>query len=121
MIANSSPPVIVVGAGPAGATAARSLALAGWPVWLLDRTASRYPARPFAVPESIRQVELCHVSYLRPVDGCPTYLEYFKEGDGIPSRLCPIHQGNLKQRVQAAVGSVFSGLGKKLKGLFGHH
>ena len=39
MIANSSPPVIVVGAGPAGATAARVLALAGWPVWLLDRAA----------------------------------------------------------------------------------
>src|SRR5262245_34156763 len=32
-------PVLVVGAGPAGATAARSLALAGVPVRLLDRAA----------------------------------------------------------------------------------
>jgi geranylgeranyl reductase family protein len=36
MIAGSSP-VLVVGAGPAGATAARTLALAGVPVRLLDR------------------------------------------------------------------------------------
>src|SRR5262249_26349792 len=41
MIAFCSPerPVIVVGAGPAGATAARSLALRGVPVRLLDRSA----------------------------------------------------------------------------------
>src|SRR5438874_1633279 len=41
MIALSSldKPVIVVGAGPAGATAARALALAGIPVRLLDRAA----------------------------------------------------------------------------------
>src|SRR5262245_27654 len=38
MIARSSPPaVLVVGAGPAGATAARSLARAGVPVRLIDR------------------------------------------------------------------------------------
>ncbi|HEY2904743.1 MAG TPA: NAD(P)/FAD-dependent oxidoreductase [Vicinamibacterales bacterium] len=43
MIAASSPtrdePVLVVGGGPAGATAARTLALAGVPVRLLDRAA----------------------------------------------------------------------------------
>src|SRR3982751_4824835 len=41
MIAVSSPtdPVIVVGAGPAGATAARALASRGVPVRLLDRAA----------------------------------------------------------------------------------
>ena len=41
MFAHFSPsrPVIVVGAGPAGATAARALALAGIPVRLLDRAA----------------------------------------------------------------------------------
>jgi len=31
-------PILVVGAGPAGATAARTLAAAGLPVWLLDRS-----------------------------------------------------------------------------------
>jgi len=39
MIALSSPHVIVVGAGPAGATAARALAIAGIRVLLLDRAA----------------------------------------------------------------------------------
>ena len=41
MIAGISPhtPVLIVGAGPAGATAARALALAGVPVRLLDRAA----------------------------------------------------------------------------------
>src|SRR5438477_6487655 len=41
MIAGTSPttPVLIVGAGPAGATAARALAVAGVPVRLLDRAA----------------------------------------------------------------------------------
>ena len=37
MIASSKDPVLVVGAGPAGATAARTLAAAGVPVRILDR------------------------------------------------------------------------------------
>jgi 1A family penicillin-binding protein len=92
------------------------------PIWsdFMRRAVSRYPTRPFDIPAGIRQVELCHVSYLRPVEGCPTYIEYFKEGDGIPARLCPIHQGTFKERVQAAAGNIFSGLGKKLKSIFGH-
>jgi hypothetical protein len=58
------------------------------------------------------------VSYLRPVEGCPVYTEYFKPGDGIPSRLCPIHQGTVKQQFKRAVQGFFSGLGRKLKGIF---
>jgi hypothetical protein len=38
-------------------------------------------------------VELCRVSYLRPVEECPTYFEYFKEGDSVPDGLCPVHRG----------------------------
>ena len=38
-VSSSANPVIVVGAGPAGATAARALAAAGVPVRLLDRSA----------------------------------------------------------------------------------
>ena len=41
----------------------------------------------------MREEPLCKVSYLQPVEDCPTYTEYFKDGDQIPSRLCPIHQG----------------------------
>jgi hypothetical protein len=57
------------------------------------------------------------VSYVRPVEGCPTYTEYFKEGDTIPGRLCPLHQGSVKQRVQRALEGFFSGLGRRLKGI----
>jgi hypothetical protein len=61
---------------------------------------------------------LCRVSYLRPVEGCPVYTEYFKETDGVPGRLCPIHKGNVKQRVTRAIEGFFSGVGRKLKGIF---
>jgi hypothetical protein len=66
----------------------------------------------------MQEVQLCKVSYLKPVEGCPTYTEYFKQGDDIPSRLCPIHQGNVKQQIKRAVQGFFSGLGRKLKGIF---
>ena len=50
------------------------------------------PLREFAVPDGLQAEELCSVSYLKPVDGCPTYTEYFKDGDTMPSELCPIHR-----------------------------
>jgi len=67
----------------------------------------------------LRAEELCSVSYLHPVQQCPTYQEYFKEGDQIPTALCPIHRGTLKQRTTRAVQGFFRSLGGKLKGIFG--
>jgi hypothetical protein len=61
---------------------------------------------------------LCSISYVRPVADCPVYTEYFKEGDGIPSTLCPIHRGTFKQRTARAVGSFFRALGGKIAGIF---
>jgi hypothetical protein len=61
---------------------------------------------------------MCRVSYLRPVESCPTYTEYFKEGDDIPSKLCPIHEGSFKQEAQRAVQGVLSGLGRAIRGIF---
>jgi hypothetical protein len=55
---------------------------------------------------------------LRPVDGCPTYTEYFKAGDAVPSGLCPIHQGSLKQRAQRAVDGLLGLIGKSIRDLF---
>ncbi|HEU5257504.1 MAG TPA: PBP1A family penicillin-binding protein [Vicinamibacterales bacterium] len=100
----------------AGGTGAR-VAL---PIWadFMRRTAQRLPAHAFEPPGDLRSEELCHISYLRPVEGCPTYTEYFKEGDDIPSRLCTIHQGTIKQRVQRAVQGIFGAIGKGLKGIF---
>ena len=90
------------------------------PIWadFMRRTTQRLPAHAFEPPGDMRTEELCHVSYLRPVEGCPTYVEYFKEGDDIPTRLCTIHQGNIKQRVQRAVQGIFGAIGRGLKGIF---
>jgi len=84
----------------------------------MKRAARELPPREFSVPTGVHAEELCHVSYLRPVDGCPTYTEYFKDGDVVPSALCPIHRGTLKQRATRAVEGFFRGLGGKIAGIF---
>jgi hypothetical protein len=43
-------------------------------------------------------------------------VEYFKDGDEIPTRMCPIHRGTFKQRAQRAIEGFFSGLGKRIWG-----
>ncbi|MFN7917056.1 MAG: PBP1A family penicillin-binding protein [Vicinamibacterales bacterium] len=91
------------------------------PIWsdFMKRIARARPAQDFVVPPGIHEQEMCAVSYLRPVEECPTYVEYFKDIDEIPSALCPIHQGTLKQRATRAVQGFFRSLGGRLKGLFG--
>jgi 1A family penicillin-binding protein len=90
------------------------------PIWadFMRRTARRLPATTFAVPASLHDEELCSLSYMRPVDGCPTYVEYFKEGDEIPTRLCAIHQGSLKQRARRAIQGIFGAIGRGIRGIF---
>jgi penicillin-binding protein 1A len=90
------------------------------PIWteFMRRSARALPARQFEPPAGVREVELCRVSYLRPVENCPTYVEYFKEGDEVPSRLCPIHRGSFKQEARRVVNDILSSIGKKLRGIF---
>jgi penicillin-binding protein 1A len=90
------------------------------PIWadFMKRVARQLPARDFAVPASLRAEELCSESYLQPVEGCPTYIEYFKSGDTVPSRLCPIHRGTLKQRATRAIDGFFRGLGSRIANIF---
>jgi penicillin-binding protein 1A len=90
------------------------------PIWteFMRRTARTLRAGEFEPPAGLREVELCRVSYLRPVENCPTYVEYFKQGDEVPSRLCPIHRGSFKQEVRRAVGGLLSNLGRKLRDIF---
>jgi 1A family penicillin-binding protein len=94
------------------------------PIWsdFMRRTAHALPAEPIAAPADLHTAELCRISYKRAVEGCPTYLEYFKEGDEVPSQLCPIHQGNLKQQAQRAIQSIFGAIGRNIgrgiKGIF---
>ena len=90
------------------------------PIWseFIKAAARKRGAREFPAPDGMREEQLCKVSYLKPVEGCPTYTEYFKDGDEIPSRLCPIHQGTVKQQLRRAVQGLFSGIGKRLRGIF---
>jgi len=93
------------------------------PIWsdFMRRTAALLPPREFPVPEGMRTEELCSVSYLKPVDGCPTYTEYFKNGDSIPTQRCPIHEGSLKQRAARAIEGIFRSLGQRIAGIFRKH
>jgi membrane carboxypeptidase/penicillin-binding protein len=90
------------------------------PIWVdfIRRTQKLFPARPFEPPAGLREEILCSVSYRRPVEECPTYVEYFKEGDSVPGRLCSIHRGTFKQRARRAVEGVFAGLGRKIRDIF---
>ena len=93
------------------------------PIWadFMKRTARQLPPSEFAVPPGIHTEELCSESYLVPVDGCPIYSEIFKDGDSVPTALCPIHRGSFKQRASRAIEGFFRGLGGKIAGLFGRH
>jgi 1A family penicillin-binding protein len=90
------------------------------PIWadFMKRTARERPAGEFSVPEGVRGVELCSVSYLKPVEGCPVYTEYFKDGDAEPTALCPIHRGTFKQQAVRALSGLIRTLGGKIAGLF---
>jgi penicillin-binding protein 1A len=90
------------------------------PIWadFMRRATRRYPPREFDRPAGLKEEQLCSVSYLRPVDGCPLYTEYFKEGDAVPSKLCPLHEGSLRQRARRAVQEVLTEIGRAIRGIF---
>jgi membrane carboxypeptidase/penicillin-binding protein len=90
------------------------------PIWadFMRRTSRVRPAADFERPAGLRDESLCAESYLRPVDGCPVYTEYFKEGDDIPSRLCPIHRGSIRQRVTRTIEGWASEIGRRIRGIF---
>ena len=90
------------------------------PIWadFMKRTSRELPAADFPTPPGIHTEDLCSVSYLAPVEGCPIYSEVFKEGDTVPSTLCPVHRGSLKERAQRAITGFFHGLGGKIAGIF---
>ena len=102
-----------IGAGASGSRVAL-------PIWadFMRRVARRLPAGPIEPPAELENEELCRISYMRPVEGCPTYVEYFKEGDDIPRRLCPLHEGNLKQKARRAIEGVLSAIGRGIRGIF---
>jgi 1A family penicillin-binding protein len=90
------------------------------PIWsdFMRRVSRRRPPEPFVPPAEMHAEELCLLSYQRPVEGCPTYTEHFKQGDAIPARLCTLHPGTFKQRAQRVVEGIFTAIGEGLKGIF---
>ena len=90
------------------------------PIWgdFMRRTARQLPAAPFEPPLNLHPHELCLLSYQRPLEGCPTYTEYFKDGDSIPTELCPIHSGSFKQEVEREVRGLLGAIGRGIKGIF---
>jgi penicillin-binding protein 1A len=87
------------------------------PIWseFMVRAARAFPPRRFAIPDGMQAEVLCRESYQRPTNFCPTYREYFKEDDRIPSDVCEIHRGPTRaERVRTAI----EGWLGKLKGIF---
>jgi penicillin-binding protein 1A len=86
------------------------------PIWadFMRRAARHRPPGEFDQPAGLREEMLCRESYLRPVEECPTYIEYLKEKDEAPGRLCTLHRGSLKQRIRRGLEGFFG----KLKGIF---
>ena len=90
------------------------------PIWadFMKRAAAVMPAKDFPIPPDLTSEELCRESHLKPLDSCPVYTEYFKEGDQIPDRLCPVHRGTLKQAAARAVQGILRGLGRSIADIF---
>jgi 1A family penicillin-binding protein len=90
------------------------------PIWAdyMRRIQRRAPSRPFQPPAGLEPHELCLISYHRPVDGCPTYVEYFKEGDSVPTELCRLHEGSFKQEAAKAVDGLIRAIGRGIRGIF---
>jgi len=90
------------------------------PIWadFMRRTVRRLPAQSFSAPDDLRTEQMCMISYHRALDGCPTYVEYFKEGDSVPTQLCELHSGTLQQRAERAVQGLIGALGRSIRRIF---
>lgn len=90
------------------------------PIWadFMQRAARVRPPEEFERPAGLYEESLCAISYRKPVEGCPIYTEYFKEGDDVPSRLCTIHSGSLRQRLTRTVQGWMSEAGRRIRGIF---
>jgi len=90
------------------------------PIWadFIRRSARRLPAEPFVHPPRLRAETMCMVSYHRALDGCPSYVEYFKPGDDVPTQLCELHSGSLRQRAERALRGLLGVIGEEIRGVF---
>ena len=102
-----------IGAGAYGAR----YALPIWADFMQQAARIRRP-EAFERPAGLHDEALCAITYLKPVDGCPLYSEYFKEGDDIPGRLCTLHPGSVRQRVTRTIQGWAAEMGRRVRGIF---
>ena len=90
------------------------------PIWteFMQRAARIRPPSAFERPAGLEEETLCAISYRKPVDGCPLYTEYFKEGDDIPDRLCTLHRGSIRQRMARTIQGWAAELGRRARDVF---
>lgn len=90
------------------------------PIWadFMQRAAKIRPPKEFERPAGLVEESLCAISYRKPVDGCPLYTEYFKEGDQAPERLCTIHRGSMRQRLTRTFQGWMAEAGRRIRGIF---
>jgi 1A family penicillin-binding protein len=90
------------------------------PIWaeFMRRAARVYRPGPFEPPPGLEAATLCRISYQQPLDGCPVYTEYFKDGDERPARLCPLHEGSFRQRAERAVEGLIDLIARRLRDVF---
>ena len=90
------------------------------PIWadFMQRAAKVRAPAEFERPAGLAEESLCAISYRQPVDGCPLYTEYFKDGDDVPDRLCAIHRGSIRQRLTRTVQGWMAEAGRRVRGIF---
>ena len=84
----------------------------------MQRAARIRPPSAFERPAGLEEETLCALSYRKPVDGCPLYTEYFKEGDDTPDRLCTLHRGSIRQRMTRTIQGWAAELGRRVRDVF---
>jgi penicillin-binding protein 1A len=90
------------------------------PIWadFMQRAAKTRVPGEFERPAGLEEEQLCAISYRKPVDGCPLYTEYFKRGDDVPTMLCTIHQGSIRQRLTRTMQGWMAEAGRRIRGVF---
>jgi 1A family penicillin-binding protein len=84
------------------------------PIWseFMRRAARIRRPRDFAPPDGLRDEVLCRISYRRPTEDCPVYVEYFKPGDETPDDTCDIHDVSWDDRARRALEELFGRIGR---------
>ena len=90
------------------------------PIWadFMQRAARIRPPADFERPAGLEEEALCAITHRKPVDGCPLYTEYFKDGDDVPDRLCTLHAGSIRQRVARTIQGWMTEAGRRVRGIF---